>query len=78
MHARNPKRGADDLACCNIDNAATPAQASSSRAGQKRLAVTAAQGFHAVPTLGHSPLRAAETAALYVKPVTQKKTDLRI
>jgi len=77
-HARNPNGLPDELSCCNIDRAASLTQALSERPGTNRLGMAAVQRFPATSSLRHSPLPDARSEAPYLKPVDQKKTDLRI
>lgn len=78
MHARHPKGASDELSCCNIDRAASLTQAASERPRSKRIVAAASRQNPAAPPLADSPPPTSQAAALYVKPVDQKKTDLRI
>jgi hypothetical protein len=75
MHARIPQPASKDLACCNIDNSGPPLKTSADR-NAKQLAGAAYRPYHVVSLPGGSPPPAA--SEFYVKPVSQKKTDLRI
>ncbi len=82
MHAGSPfQRPADMPGCCAWRNADSlvPARLFSSRQSpSKQLAELTAAHFPSASLAGHSPLSRCETAAFYIKPVDQKKTDLRI
>jgi hypothetical protein len=83
MHTQSPSKGAGDVAgCCAwgdansrlVPNSFAPKH---SRARQA-LAELRSELFRLALQTGHSPLFRLETALFHIKPVDQKKTDLRI
>jgi hypothetical protein len=73
MHRRSPRPTNRDLACCNIDNSAPPLKAAASAgnpvAGTRSYRYSAPSDFLVL---------SAAACEIYLKPVNQKKTDLRI
>jgi hypothetical protein len=76
MHGRSTQPTNQDLSCCNIDNSAPALKVSAT--GRPNAIAGSTSHLYSAPPPTYSRLLPATASDIYVKPVNQKTTDLRI